>query len=119
MIDEIDERTLFIRVDGDADESDLDPFFQVVQPLLEERAPARVLIDAVRLGDSTLGFRLKLAMRMRANKPLIERSAIFGLPRRQHEMLRLLLRASWDANVRTFMWRHEAMSWLDSGCVPL
>lgn len=115
IIDEIDEQTLFIRVEGDANESDLDQFFEIVQPLLEERAPARVLIDAARLRDSTLGFRFKLAVRMRANKPLIDRSAIFGLPRRQESVLRVLLRLSGRSNVRTFMWRHEAEVWLTSG----
>jgi hypothetical protein len=111
-IQELDERTLFLTVGGDAQEEDIDDFFDVFQPLVEERAPTRVLVDASRLGETTLRLRWRILQRVRANKPLIERSAIYGLSERLESLLWVVFTLSGRSNIRTFLWRHEAEAWL-------
>ncbi len=112
MIQELDERTLFLCVGGDAREEDVEPFFEVFQPLVEERTPALILVDATQLKDTTLKLRWEILKRIRANKPFIERSAIFGLSERLETLLWIVFSLSRRTNIRTFLWRHEAETWL-------
>ena len=111
-IREIDENTLFVIVGDDAREEDVDPFFETFQPLVEQRSPARVLVDATRLGRTTLRLRWELVRQLRTTRPLIERSAIFGLSSKLETLLWILFTVSRRSNVRTFLWRHEAEAWL-------
>ena len=111
-IQELDKNTLLVVVGGDAREEDVDAFFETFQPLVEERAPARVLVDASRLGGTTLRLRWVLVRRLRANKLFVERSAIFGLSSRLETLLWIVFSLSGRSNIRTFMWRHEAEAWL-------
>ncbi len=111
-IRELDENTLFVIVGGDAREEDVDPFFETFQPLVVERNPARVLVDASRLGETTLKLRWRLLKHLRANKPFVERSAIFGLSPRLETLFWIVFSLSGRSNIRTFMWRHEAEAWL-------
>ncbi len=111
-IQEIDKNILFVVAGGDAREEDVDLFFETFQPLVEERTPARVLVDATRLGGTTLKLRWELVKRLRASKPFIERSAVFGLSPRLDTLLWIVFTLSRRSNIRTFMWRHEAEAWL-------
>jgi hypothetical protein len=111
-IREVDEHTLFVTVGGDAREEDIEPFFEIFQPLLEELTPVRVLVDATYLRDTTLAVRWGILKRIRANKPFIERSAIFGLTPRLEALLWIVFTLSGRSNIRTFLWRHEAEAWL-------
>lgn len=111
-IRELDERTLFVVVGEDAREEDVAPFFETFQPLLEERRPARVLVDASRIAETPLKLRWALLKRGFAHKPLIERSAIFGLPSKLETLLWVFLSLRRGSTVRTFLWRHEAEAWL-------
>jgi hypothetical protein len=111
-IQELDENTLFVAVGGDAREEDVEPFFEIFQPLVMERNPVRVLVDASLLGETTLKLRWLLLGHLRANKPFIERSAIFGLSSRLETLLWIVFSLSGRSNIRTFMWRHEAEAWL-------
>jgi hypothetical protein len=115
LIEEIAEGTLFVALAGDAKDPDFDEFFQKFQPLLEARAPAKVLIDATHLGASSLSLRWKLAMTMKQNRPYIRRSAVFGLSERLLTVVRIILRASGRNNVKSFAERSEAESWLVEG----
>jgi hypothetical protein len=111
-IQELDNGVLFLIVSGEVREEDIDPFFETFQPMLEERTPARILVDGSQLGETGRRVRWELVKRMRANKPLIDRTAIFGLPPRLETVLWILFSLSGRSNIRTFLWRHEAEAWL-------
>jgi hypothetical protein len=116
LIEETGEGSLFVKLAGDAKDPDFDEFFEKFQFLLEERAPATVLIDATSLGESSLSLRWKLAMRMKKNREFILRSAVFGLSDRISTVVRIILRASGRTNVKIFETRGDAESWvLDGG----
>ena len=117
-IQELDDAVLFLTVGGAVREEDIDPFFETFQPLLEERTPARILVDASQLGETDKRVRWQLVKRMRANKPLIERTAIFGLSPRLETVLWILFSLSGRSNIRTFLWRHEAEAWLADKPLP-
>jgi hypothetical protein len=111
-IEELDERTLYLTIGGDAREEDIDELFDVFQPLVEERTPTRILVDASRLSETTLRVRWEVLKRLRGNKPFVERSAIFGLSERLEALLQIVLKLSGRTNIQTYMWRHEAEAWL-------
>jgi hypothetical protein len=111
-IEVLGESTLFVSLVGDVEDSDLDDVFGVFQPALVERAPAKVLIDASGLGDSSLSMRWQLAMRMKANRSYVDRTAVFGVPGSLEAALRIVLRASGRSNIRIFSSRAEAEDWL-------
>ena len=67
------------------------------------------------LGKSSLNLRWKLAMRMKQNRGLIRRSAVFGLSERLTTVVRIILRASGRTNVRIFDTRDAAEKWLLDG----
>jgi hypothetical protein len=111
-IRELDDHTIAVTVGGDAREEDVEPFFEIFQPLMEELAPVRVLVDGTYLRETTLRVRWEILKRLRANKPFIERSAIFGLTPRLETLLWIVFGLSGRSNIRTFLWRHEAKAWL-------
>ena len=114
-IEETADGILLVNLAGDAKDPDFDEFFGKFQHLLEERAPATVSIDAGALGESSLNLRWKLAMRMKQNRGLIHRSAVFGLSERLTTVVRIILRASGRTNVRIFDTRDAAEKWLLDG----
>ena len=110
----LDEETLFVVVGVDAREEDVEPFFETFQPLLHERSPKRLLVDASRLGETTVRLRWEVLKRLWSERPSVERSAIIGLPARLETFLWIVFSLSRRSNVRTFLWRHEALAWLEA-----
>lgn len=90
---------LVFRLVGEGDDSVLDDAFGSIQPLLEERAPVRVIIDARGFADLSMSARWKLAMRMKDNRPLIGHTFIFGLSDTMRVVARVIIRASGRTNV--------------------
>lgn len=113
-IQELDEQTLFVVVGIDAREEDVEPFFETFQPLLHERTPTRLLVDASRLGQTTARLRWELVKRLWTDRPPVERSAIFGLSSQLETLLWIVFSVSRRSNIRTFLWRHEAEAWLQA-----
>ena len=111
-IAEIDDQTLFLSVGGDVREEDVEPFFEVFGPLVASRAPTRILVDATYLGETPLRLRWQLVRRMRGLRSRVARTAIFGLPPRIETVLWVLLALGRREDIRSFLWRHEAESWV-------
>ncbi len=111
-IAEIDEQTLFLRVGGDVRDEDVAPFFEAVEPLVASRSPARILVDATYLGETSLRLRWQIIKRMRDLRSRVARTAIFGLSPRLEVLLWILFAIRRREDVRTFLWRHEAESWV-------
>lgn len=111
-IDEIDDRTLFVRVGGDVRDEDLDPFFELLADLLSARGPARILVDASYLGETEPRLCWRILRRARSLGRRIERTAIFGLPPRLDALLWVGTALLRRRDVRSFLWRHEAQSWV-------
>jgi hypothetical protein len=90
---------LVCRLRGEADASMVDEVFALAQPLLEARAPVRVIIDARGFADMSLSARWQLAMRIRENRQLISRTFVFGLSDTMLFIARVVLRASGRDNI--------------------
>ncbi|MFW6051832.1 MAG: hypothetical protein ACODAU_11695 [Myxococcota bacterium] len=99
---------LVFRLVGEGDDSTLDEAFGLIQPLLEERAPVRVIIDGRGFADLSMSARWKLAMRMKENRPLIGRTFIFGLSDAMQFAARVVIRASGRTNVHMVDSEREA-----------
>jgi hypothetical protein len=113
-ISQLDDQTLYLSVGGDVREGDLEPFFEALEPLVEKRSPARILIDATYLSETPLPLRWQILKRMRGLGSWVERMAIFGLSPRLEILLWILFTISRREDIRTFLWRHEAESWVES-----
>lgn len=111
----IDDQTLFLRVGGDVRDEDVEPFFEVLGELVEERSPARILVDATYLGETDLRIRWRIWKALRGLHARVERTAVFGLPPRLEGLLWLALALLRRHDVRSFLWRHEAQRWVQSG----
>ncbi len=101
-----------VALQGDIEDADVDEFFDQFQPVMEELAPLRFLIDASGLGESSLSARWKLANRMKSNRRLIERSAVIGVSSQIQVVFRVILRASGRNNVKVCNSRAEALDYL-------
>ena len=111
-IAELDEQTLYLAVGGDVREEDLEPFFDTFEPLVSERGPVRILVDATYLGETALSLRWQIMKRMSGLRSVVDRMAIFGLSPRLEILLWLAFTLRGREDVRTFLWRHEAESWV-------
>ena len=109
-IAELNERTLFVSVGGDVRDEDVEPFFEILQPLVGQRT--RVLIDATYLAEVTLPLRWQILKRIGGHRARVERTAIFGLSPKLETLLWLFFTLSGRRNIRTFLWRHEAENWI-------
>jgi len=117
-IRELADDVLLLTVGEETREEDLDAFFAALRPLLEARAPARVLVDASRFSGTPLRLRWQMWRRMRAERAWIGRTAVFGLSDRLETLLWVLPVPGRRRNVRTFLWRHEAEEWLADPSLP-
>jgi hypothetical protein len=111
-IQELDDQTLYLAVGGDVREEDLEPFFETFEPLVNARGPVRILVDATYLGETSLPLRWQILKRMRGLQNAVERMAIFGLSPKLEMLLWILFTLRRREDVRTFLWRHEAESWV-------
>lgn len=111
----LDAQTLFLSVGDDLREEDVDPFFEVLSPLVEERRPARMVVDATCLAATTLRLRWQILKRARRLRSRVERTAIYGLPPKLETLLWIVLALVRRRDVRTFLWRHEAEGWVLQG----
>jgi hypothetical protein len=111
-ISELDDQTLFLAVGGDVREEDVEPFFEALREITQARRPARILVDATYFGETSLRLRWRIARRLRDIRGLVERTAIYGLPPKLEALLWLVFTLAGRSDVRTFLWRHEAQSWV-------
>jgi hypothetical protein len=111
---ELDDDLIYLRIGLDAREEDVDPLFENFRPLVVGRDRIRVLFDASRLAEAPARVRWEFVRRMVASQRGIARLAIFGLTARMEALLCLAVTLTRRRNVRAFMWRHEAESWLDT-----
>ena len=117
-IDELEGDVVFVVVGEDRREEDVVPFFESLRPVLEERAPAQVLVDASRLGPLSFRMGWTIARRMHGSASFVRRTSIFGLSSWLETALWLLFSVRRKKNIRTFLWRHEAETWLREGSLP-
>ena len=120
-ITELDDRALFLSVGGDVREEDVAPFFDALHEIVVQRRPARILVDATYFGETSLALRWRIVRQLRDFRPLVERTAIYGLSPKLEALLWLAFTLARRTDIRTFLWRHEAENWvLDParGCTP-
>lgn len=117
-IRELADDAVLLAVGEEAREEDLEPLFEALRPLLEARAPAKLLVDASRLAATPLRVRWQVLRNMRAQRSLVARTAVFGLSERLETLLWIALGVSRRRNLRTFLWRHEAETWLAGRRLP-
>ncbi len=90
---------LVVRLRGEADDTAVDEAFGLVQPILESRAPVRVIIDGRGFADLSMSARWRLAMRVKENRALIRRTFVYGLSEAMTFVARVVVRASGRENI--------------------
>lgn len=112
---EVDDDIVVAKLSGEGDTPDVDEYVRALVPILQLRAPARILTDATELEDLTVRARWAYAQRMAEHRKYIAKSAVIGLSPRMDAVIGLLIRASGRSDLRVFSDRSAAVAWLREG----
>jgi hypothetical protein len=101
---------LVARVHGEAEVAAVDEVFELVRPILRERAPVRIIVDGRRISDLSLSARWRLAMNTRDNRPFIRHTFVYGLSDPMNFAARVILRVSGRDNIEVVGSEQEAFA---------
>ena len=97
---------------GDQDVETLAEIFSRLRPVLEAEAPVLYLNDMRRIGESSLSTKWYAAQQLKANRPLIRRSAVFGASTGLVASAGAILRVAGRDDIKLFREQEEAVAWL-------
>ncbi len=97
---------------GDLDRDDLVPLFTFLDTYYQTHRDVLFLNDFSQVGDVTLAARWYAAQKVKANRPFIKRSAVFGWPATWRVLGDVFVRVSGRKDVRPFASRDEAVRFL-------
>ncbi len=80
---------------------------------LEAEAPVLFLNDMTSMGETSLSTKWYAAERLRTNRPLIRRSAVFGAGANLIAAAGAILRVAGRHDIRLFPTKNEAIAWLE------
>lgn len=90
---------LVVRLRGEGDDTAVSEAFALSQPILEAKAPVKVIIDGRGFSGLSMSARWRLSMRIKENRALIARTFVYGLSDVMTFVARVIIRASGRDNI--------------------